>query len=98
MLAFLALFFGALGTQAACTIPVAGLNLHHNGSLVRSTGPNSCVTFSVGAGTGCGWMCSYCANQLGTNNYYFTDSVCTYEPGGCVGNPQASTDYTCCTA
>ncbi len=30
---------------------------------------NQCVQFSVSAGTGCAWMCSYCANQLGTNNY-----------------------------
>lgn len=59
---------------------------------------NSCVSFTVGQGTGCQWMCNYCANQLGTNNYYFTDSVCTYQPGGCVGNPVAGKQYTCCTA
>ena len=57
---------------------------------------NGCVTFSVVAGTGCAWMCNYCANQLGTNNYYFTTPVCTYEPGGCVGNPIAGASYTCC--
>jgi len=59
---------------------------------------NSCVTFQVGAGTGCDWMCNYCANQLGTANYYFTTDVCRYETGGCVGNPQPTTPYTCCSA
>lgn len=33
----------------------------------------------------------------GTNNYYFTDSVCTYQSGGCVGNPVAGKTYTCCS-
>ena len=57
---------------------------------------NGCVTFSVVAGTGCAWMCNSCANQLGTNNYYFTTPVCTYQSGGCVGNPIAGASYTCC--
>ena len=60
--------------------------------------PNSCVSFNVGSGTGCGWMCQYCANQLGTNNYYFTDGVCTYESDGCVGSPVEGKSYTCCSA
>ena len=59
---------------------------------------NNCVSFSVGQGTGCAWMCNYCANALGTNNYYFTDGVCTYQQGGCVGNPVAGKTYTCCPA
>ena len=60
---------------------------------------NNCVTFSVSPGTGCAWMCNYCANELGTNNYYFTDNVCTYQQGaGCVGNPVAGKSYTCCSA
>ena len=59
---------------------------------------NSCVTFSVAQGTGCAWMCNYCAQQLGTNNYYFTTPVCTYETGGCVGNPIAGNSYSCCSA
>ena len=59
--------------------------------------PNSCVSFTVTSGTGCAWMCNYCANQLGTNNYYFTDDVCTYQTGGCVGNPLAGKLYTCCS-
>jgi len=60
--------------------------------------PNSCVSFTLGSGTGCDWMCNYCANSLGTNNYYFTDQVCTYYPGGCQGNPLAGVQYTCCAA
>ena len=56
----------------------------------------TCIHFSVGQGTGCQWMCQYCANQLGTNNYYFTDGVCTYQTGGCIGNPQVGVTYTCC--
>ena len=69
-----------------------------------------CISFNVSSGTGCAWMCTYCANQLGTNNYYFPDGVCTYQPlswtqgieqrwyqtGGCVGNPIAGQLYTCC--
>jgi hypothetical protein len=59
---------------------------------------NGCVSFTVGSGTGCAWMCSYCAANLGTNNYYFVDGVCQYQPGGCVGNPVAGKQYTCCAA
>jgi len=59
---------------------------------------NNCITFSVGQGTGCDWMCNYCSIYLGTDNYYFTDNVCTYETGGCVGNPVAGKQYTCCSA
>jgi hypothetical protein len=69
---------------------------------------NNCVQFQVASGTGCDWMCNYCSNALGTNNYYFPDSVCTYEDsnrallqgdksGGCVGNPIAGKLYTCCS-
>lgn len=63
---------------------------------VAPDGPNACVNFQVGAGTGCDWMCNYCANQLGTNNYYFTTGVCSYQSGGCVGSPSTGTTYTCC--
>jgi len=60
---------------------------------------NQCVQFSVSSGTGCAWMCNYCATQLGTNNYYFTDGVCTYQQDqGCVGNPIVGNIYTCCSA
>jgi hypothetical protein len=72
-----------------------------NGNVETCKEPvsNSCVTFSVSQGTGCAWMCNYCASQLGTNNYYFTDNVCTYQQGtGCVGNPVAGVSYTCCSA
>ena len=58
---------------------------------------NNCLSFSVSSGTGCAWMCDYCANNLGTTNYYFTDSVCTYGTSGCQGNPLAGKTYTCCS-
>jgi len=62
------------------------------------SGTNNCVQFSVTSGTGCAWMCNYCASQLATNNYYFTDGVCTYKEGqGCVGNPIAGKTYSCCS-
>jgi hypothetical protein len=61
---------------------------------------NGCLTFTVGQGTGCVWMCNYCATNLGTYNYYFTGNppVCTYQTSGCVGSPVAGQSYTCCTA
>ena len=68
-----------------------------NSSDVCEEPKNQCIQFSVGSGTGCDWMCNYCANTLGTNNYYFTDGVCKYATGGCVGNPQAGVQYTCCS-
>lgn len=58
---------------------------------------NGCISFSVGSGTGCSWMCQYCQTNLGTTNYYFTDGVCTYQSGGCSGNPVAGKQYTCCS-
>ena len=58
--------------------------------------PNNCISFTVGQGTGCAWMCNYCASNLGPN-YYFTDNVCVYQSGGCVGNPVAGQTYTCCS-
>jgi hypothetical protein len=59
--------------------------------------PNGCVSFTVGPGTGCDWMCNYCASYLGTNNYYFTTPVCAYASGGCVGDPVSGLQYTCCS-
>jgi hypothetical protein len=56
----------------------------------------NCLTFTVGAGTGCAWMCQYCATNLGTANYYFTTPVCAYSSGGCIGDPQVGVPYTCC--
>ncbi len=74
-------------------------------TVLDTTHSNGCVSFTVGSGTGCAWMCNYCATQLGTSNYYFTDGVCTYQTaeglalsGGCVGNPVAGKQYTCCSA
>jgi len=64
---------------------------------VAEESSNGCTTFTVGNGTGCDWMCNYCANQLGTNNYYFTDGVCTYQEGGCTGSPVSGNSYTCCS-
>lgn len=59
---------------------------------------SQCTTFTVSPGTGCQWMCQYCANTLGTNNYYFNPPVCTWQSSGCVGNPQTGVQYTCCVA
>ena len=78
-------FLGSVFSEGACSN--------------SSTPINGCVSFSVSSGTGCAWMCNYCANQLGTDNYYFTDNVCTYQQGvGCVGNPIAGKTYTCCSS
>jgi hypothetical protein len=70
---------------------------HENYTQVGITPINTCIQFTVGSGTGCAWMCTYCANTLGTFNYYFPDCVCTYQTGGCVGNPIAGETYTCCS-
>jgi len=79
------------------TIGAAADVCKHNNTTFYGTS-NQCVQFSVSSGTGCAWMCNYCANQLGTNNYYFTDGVCVYQSGqGCVGNPVAGNSYTCCS-
>jgi hypothetical protein len=60
---------------------------------------NNCISFTLSPGTGCAWMCNYCANNLGTNNYYFQPAICTYQSGvGCVGNPLAGVTYQCCSA
>lgn len=80
-------------------VAVSLFNVITSQKTCNSTLPaNNCVTFSITSGTGCAWMCNYCANELGTNNYYFTDNVCTYQEGtGCVGNPIAGKSYTCCS-
>ena len=85
----------------ASIVSISGSNVK-NVSLLYGNAPssnvsNGCVSFTVSSGTGCAWMCNYCANTLGTNNYYFTNSVCTYQSGGCVGNPQVGVQYTCCS-
>jgi hypothetical protein len=67
-------------------------------NIRTTTISNQCITFTVGQGTGCQWMCDYCAAELNTANYYFTTPVCSYSETGCVGNPVAGTEYTCCSA
>jgi len=57
---------------------------------------NGCITFTVGQGTGCDWMCNYCAQNVGPS-YYFTTPVCAYQTGGCVGSPISGVQYTCCS-
>ena len=76
---------------------LSGSMAHENYTQVGITPVNTCIQFSVASGTGCDWMCTYCSNQLGTFNYYFPDNVCTYQTGGCVGNPVAGKTYTCCS-
>lgn len=74
------------------------LTISNTNSQSQNCSSNNCISFTVGEGTGCEWMCSYCANQLGTNNYYFTTDVCKYETGGCIGSPQVGELYTCCSS
>ena len=64
--------------------------------IPRALKSQTCIHFSVGSGTSCQWMCQYCADQLGTNNYYFTDGVCTWQTSACVGSPLVGVTYTCC--
>lgn len=68
-----------------------------NSTWVEKYEISPCLTFTVGSGTGCDWMCNYCASKLGPS-YYFTTDVCQYGSGGCVGNPVAGESYTCCEA
>ena len=87
-------FFSSFGVEGN-KVCESSTSVDVEGQIVSS---NSCVQFSVGQGTGCAWMCNYCASQLGTNNYYFTDNVCTFQEGqGCVGNPVAGKTYSCCS-
>ena len=99
LLTLLSLFIGsyAASTSNQCVPNLPRVTYLGNHSDPVIIPMNNCVSFSVGSGTGCAWMCSYCASSLGTNNYYFTDSVCTYQSGGCVGNPVAGKTYTCCS-
>jgi hypothetical protein len=91
----LKILFALLASVAS--IASAAPASHENYTQVGITPLNNCIQFSVSSGTGCAWMCNYCASQLGTSNYYFTDGVCSYQQGqGCVGNPIAGKTYTCC--
>jgi hypothetical protein len=80
------LLFGILFKAAAANATMADVRKSSN-----------CITYQVGAGTGCAWMCNYCANALGTYEYYFTNDVCVYASGGCQGYPKSGVSYTCCT-
>lgn len=62
----------------------------------KCTSSNNCVSFTVSDGTGCAWMCNFCASMLKTNNYYFTTPVCSWDVTGCVGNPVEGLTYECC--
>ena len=68
------LFFLFLATFSSASNIMANTALQ-NYTQIGITPVNNCVQFQVSSGTGCAWMCNYCANQLGTNNYYFTDNV-----------------------
>ncbi len=98
-------FFGYLVSLAAVFFtsveavrPIRGKHDELCDAENRLSATNNCVQFTVSSGTGCAWMCNYCASQLATYNYYFTDGVCSYQQGqGCVGNPIAGKTYTCCS-
>lgn len=65
-------------------------------TAANTTVTSLCTSFQVAPGTGCDWMCNYCALHVGSS-YYFTDGVCSYKSGGCVGSPQVNKTYTCCS-
>jgi hypothetical protein len=94
-------FFGILSVVAVFLSSLGNVNSVQDETCElnkRIMEANNCIQFSVTSGTGCAWMCNYCANQLGTYNYYFTDDVCTYQQDvGCVGNPIAGKTYSCCS-
>ena len=61
------------------------------------SGEEYCITFTIGEDTGCQYMCDYCAENLGTNDFYFTDWICKNKNGMCSGDPTPWETYTCCT-
>lgn len=65
--------------------------------LAKECSNNRCITFVVTEGTSCDFMCNYCAETLGTNDFIFTDWVCDNRNGRCKGEPIAWMDYTCCS-
>lgn len=67
-----------------------------NKSVVKKS-HGDCITFTIGDDTGCQFMCDYCAENLGTNNFYFTDWICKNRNGMCTGSPTPWETYTCCT-
>ncbi len=66
-------------------------------SNIVNVNGQDCITFTIGDGTGCQFMCDYCAENLGTRNFYFTDWICTNNNGICAGDPIPWETYTCCT-
>ena len=93
LLGFLSMVMAVMGSRFDDGIDFADLRI-----APQITPIYNCVSFTVSAGTGCEWMCDYCRDKLGTNNYYFTDGICHYETDGCVGNPLVGPTYTCCAA
>jgi hypothetical protein len=89
--------FITLFTLFSFFLPTTSTNSTCTNLLIAPSPQNNCISFTLGPGTGCDWMCNYCANQLGTNNYYFTDGVCSYQTGGCVGSPVTGKQYSCCS-
>ena len=90
----------AYAAASASTVAVAGVCAAVDGAQAAAQAPsitNQCISFTVGPGTGCAWMCDHCAAALGPA-YYFPDGVCAYQAGGCAGSPQAGVTYTCCSA
>ena len=63
----------------------------------KRLGDQDCITYTIGEGTGCQFMCDYCAENLGTTNFYFTDWICQNKNGMRSGTPTAWETYTCCT-
>ena len=96
MLKFVVALMSIVGINSGNSSESTNVSLPY-GNAPFSNVSNGCVSFTISSGTGCAWMCNYCANSLGTNNYYFTNGVCKYETGGCVGNPQVGVQYTCCS-
>lgn len=63
----------------------------------HKTADEYCITFTIGEDTGCQFMCDYCAENLGTTDFYFTDWICKNKNGMCHGDPTPWETYTCCT-
>jgi hypothetical protein len=89
-------FISSVIAQNTQTIIYTNMCKNRNHSDPSIIPQNNCVSFTVSQGTGCAWMCSYCADKLGPN-YYFTDNICKYQSGGCTGNPMSGVTYTCCS-
>ena len=93
------LFFVLFSLYFIAVSTTTGLENEPNNKCISLNEPNNkCISFTIGQGTGCDWMCNYCAEMLGTSNYYFQDGICKYkEDSGCVGNPISGHKYMCCS-